>query len=70
MHDFITVPEAARMLGITEVAVRDAIQRDEIIGGKVGGRYIVSRQSAECFRPREYERRRSSGSGIALKQPG
>ena len=59
MHDFVTIPEAARMLGITEVSVRDAVKRDEIIGGKIGGRYIVSRQSVVAYRPREYKSRRA-----------
>jgi len=58
MHEFITTPEAARLLGVSEVAVRDAVRRDEIIGGKIGGRYYVSRQSVEGYRPRDYKGRR------------
>jgi hypothetical protein len=57
MHDFITVTDAARLVGISEVAVRDAVQKDEIIGGKVGGRYIVSKQSALAYKPRPNLRR-------------
>ena len=68
MHDFITAPEAARILGVTEVAVRDAVRRDEIIGGKIGGRYYVSRQSVEGYRPREYKGRRAeAGPGSSAE---
>lgn len=54
MHEFITVPEAVDILRITEASVRRAIQRGEIIGGKLGGRYIASKQSVEAYKPREY----------------
>ncbi len=37
MHTFITVPEAADLLRITVHAIRDAMQRRDIIGGKLGG---------------------------------
>lgn len=51
MHTFITVPEAADLLGVTVHAIRDAVQRGASIGGKLGGRYIVSQQLAEAYRP-------------------
>ena len=56
MQEFITVPEAAKLLGITDDAIRQAIQRDDILGGKVGGRYYVLKASVEAYKPREYPR--------------
>lgn len=56
MHTFITVPEAAELVGVTVHAIRSAVQRGDIVGGKLGGRYIVSRESAQAYQPREYTR--------------
>lgn len=65
MHEFIGVAEAAERLGITQDSVRDAIQRGEIVGGKVGGRYVVSAQSVEEYTPRSYAGRPGGPSGRA-----
>ncbi len=56
MYTFVTVPKAASLLGVTEDSVRDAIQRKAIIGGKIGGRYYIVKESLETYKPREYPR--------------
>ena len=59
MHEFITIAEAVAILNITEASVRRAVQRGDIIGGKVDGRYIVSKQSVESYKPNTYPKNAS-----------
>lgn len=56
MHEFVTVSQAAALLGISEVAIREAIRQGDIIGGKVGGRYYALKDSVLAYQPRAYSR--------------
>ena len=49
--EWISVPEAARLKGVTESSVRVAIQTGRLMGGKVGRSYIVRRGDIEAWRP-------------------
>src|SRR2546428_14133994 len=49
--EWISVPEAARLKGVTESSVRVAIQTGRLMGGKVGRSYIVRRGDVEAWRP-------------------
>src|SRR5207253_10528093 len=49
--EWISVPEAARLKGVTESSVRVAIQTGRLIGGKVGRSCIVRRGDVEAWRP-------------------
>ena len=49
--EWVSVPEAARLKGVTESSVRVAIQTGRLMGGKVGRSYIVRRGDVEAWRP-------------------
>ena len=68
--EWISVPEAARLKGVTESSVRVAIQTGRLMGGKVGRSYIVRRGDVEAWRPgprtrRPWSRRRRASPLLA-----
>jgi excisionase family DNA binding protein len=44
-----TIPQFARLSGISEQAVRDKIHNGELVGHKVGDRYLITAQEATRF---------------------
>ena len=56
MLELMSVPEAAEFLGITEPAIRQAIQESRILGTKIKGRYYAVKEAVHNYKPREYRR--------------
>jgi len=62
-HEYVSVPEAAKMLGVSDVWVIRLVKRGELDGFRLSGRaWAVSRQSVQKNR-REYLRRDPSTAG-------
>jgi excisionase family DNA binding protein len=56
LDDYITVPEAQALLGLTKQAVLYNIRAGHLAAEKMGGRYLVLRRSAELLRARRINR--------------
>jgi len=54
--DIISVEDAARLIGISPQAVREALRSGKIIGKRLGRPWAVSQKSALAYKE-EYERR-------------
>src|SRR5579883_512531 len=60
LEKFVTVQEAARLLGVSDKNVHRRIQRGEIKATPVGGRYLILREDVLEFRPNFSGRKRKS----------
>ncbi len=52
--EFITVKEAAELVGKSKAAIYYAIERGDLIGGKVNGTTIVLKSSLDAYTPNQY----------------
>jgi excisionase family DNA binding protein len=50
MGDYITTPEAARVIGVNGRRVRQLIQEGRLAGKRVGRDWLVERADAERYR--------------------
>lgn len=61
--DYLTIPEVARLAGVSPAAVFYAVRDGRIPGAfRVGRVWAVPRESAAAYRPRAANRRRPTAS--------
>jgi hypothetical protein len=49
LADAVSLPEAAKLAGVTDFWMRKLIQAGKVLGVKIGRNYLVDRNSAKAF---------------------
>lgn len=66
--DVITIPELAKLLGISRIAVFRKVKRGEIQAEKIGKTYMISLKNLSLALGRTISREQKESIGLAVKK--
>ncbi|PJC48946.1 MAG: hypothetical protein CO035_00825 [Candidatus Omnitrophica bacterium CG_4_9_14_0_2_um_filter_42_8] len=66
--DVITIPELAKLLGISRIAVFRKVKRGEIQAEKIGKTYMIQLKSISLALGRTISKKQKESIGIAVKK--